>query len=118
MTLDEIVAAVHASRGVAHKTDIAPMLAALDAGADFAELARARSLGPTAEQGGDLDYFTRENMTPAFAEPAFALEVGAYSRTPVKTDFGWHVIKVEDRRVEEVVLQKSAQIGGAPRCSL
>ncbi len=78
------------------------IIAALEAGADFAELARERSLGPTAEQGGDLDYFTRENMTPAFAEPAFALEVGAYSRTPVKTDFGWHVIKVEDRRTEEV----------------
>jgi peptidyl-prolyl cis-trans isomerase C len=78
------------------------IIAALEAGADFAELARERSLGPTAGQGGDLDYFARENMTPAFAEAAFALEVGDYSRTPVKTDFGWHVIKVEDRRAEEV----------------
>jgi peptidyl-prolyl cis-trans isomerase C len=78
------------------------IIAALEAGADFAELARERSLGPTAGPGGDLDYFTRENMTPAFAEAAFALEVGDYSRTPVKTDFGWHVIKVEDRRAEEV----------------
>ncbi len=40
-------------------------------------------------------------MTPAFPEAAFELEVGEYSRTPVKTAFGWHVIKVEDRRVEE-----------------
>ncbi len=77
------------------------VIAALDAGADFAELAQERSLGPSAERGGDLDYFTRADMTPAFAEAAFALEVGEYSRTPVKTAFGWHVIKVEDRRAEE-----------------
>jgi peptidyl-prolyl cis-trans isomerase C len=76
------------------------VIAALDAGADFAELARARSLGPTAERGGDLDYFTRDNMIPGFAAAAFALEVGQYSPDPVQTEFGWHVIKVEDRRAE------------------
>ncbi len=76
------------------------VIAALDAGADFAALARARSLGPTAEQGGDLDYFTRDNMIPGFAAAAFALEVGQYSPDPVQTEFGWHVIKVEDRRAE------------------
>ncbi len=76
------------------------VIAELDAGADFAELARARSLGPTAEQGGDLDYFTRDNMIPGFAAAAFALEVGQYSPDPVQTEFGWHVIKVEDRRAE------------------
>jgi peptidyl-prolyl cis-trans isomerase C len=63
------------------------VIAALDAGADFAELARERSLGPTAEQGGDLNYFTRDNMDPAFAEAAFALEVGQYSQDPVRTEF-------------------------------
>jgi peptidyl-prolyl cis-trans isomerase C len=73
---------------------------ALDGGADFAELARERSLGPTAEQGGDLDYFTQDNMIPVFAAAAFALEVGHYSRDPVRSEFGWHVIKVEDRRGE------------------
>ncbi len=77
------------------------VIAALDDGADFVELARDRSLGSTAELGGDLDYFTRGNMTPAFVEAAFGLEVGEYSPEPVKTEFGWHVIKVEDRRVEE-----------------
>ena len=81
--------------------DAKAAIAALDAGADFAELAQERSLGPTADQGGDLDYFTRNNMTPVFAEAAFGLEAGEYSRTPVKTAFGWHVIKVEDRRAEE-----------------
>ena len=76
------------------------VIAALDAGGDFAELARERSLGPTGAQGGDLSYFTRDNMVTAFAEAAFALEVGRYSRDPVRTEFGWHVIKVEDRRTE------------------
>ncbi len=76
------------------------VIAALDAGADFAALARERSLGPTAEQGGDLDYFTRDNMVAGFATAAFALEIGRYSPEPVQTEFGWHVIKVEDRRAE------------------
>ncbi len=74
------------------------VIAELDGGADFAELARERSSGPSAEQGGDLDYFTRGGMTPALSDAAFAMEVGEHSRTPVKTEFGWHVIKVEDRR--------------------
>ena len=84
-----------------NEEDAKAVIAALDAGADFAELVQERSLGPGAEQGGDLDYFTRNNMTPAFADAAFELEAGEYSRTPVKTAFGWHVIKVEDRRAEE-----------------
>ncbi len=84
-----------------NEEDAKAVIAALDAGADFAELARQRSLGPSADRGGDLDYFTRGNMAPAFAEAAFALAVGEYSRTPVETSFGWHVIKVEDRRADE-----------------
>ncbi len=84
-----------------NEADATAVIATLDAGADFAELAQERSLGPSAERGGDLDYFTRDNMTPEFAEAAFELEVGEYSRSPVKTVFGWHVIKVEDRRAEE-----------------
>jgi peptidyl-prolyl cis-trans isomerase C len=77
------------SEALARKT-----IGELDAGADFADLARARSLGPTAERGGDLDYFTRDNMIPEFAAAAFALEVGRYSPDPVQTEFGWHVITV------------------------
>jgi peptidyl-prolyl cis-trans isomerase C len=76
------------------------VIAALDAGGDFAKLAREHSLGPTAEEGGDLAYFTHDNMTPGFAKAAFALGIGEYSRDPVRTEFGWHVIKVEDHRVE------------------
>lgn len=70
----------------------------LDGGADFEELARERSTGPSSAQGGDLGYFTKDQMVPEFAEAAFAMESGKHSADPVQTQFGWHVIKVEDRR--------------------
>lgn len=70
----------------------------LDAGRDFVELAQERSTGPSAPQGGDLGYFTRGRMVPEFEEAAFAIEPGAYTPEPVKSQFGWHIIKVEDRR--------------------
>lgn len=70
----------------------------LDAGVDFASLAQERSTGPSGPTGGDLGYFTRDQMVAPFAEAAFALNPGEYSSEPVKTEFGWHVIKVEDRR--------------------
>ncbi|MHA1599804.1 MAG: peptidylprolyl isomerase [Alphaproteobacteria bacterium] len=76
------------------------VIAALNVGVDFAALARVRSMAPGAEQGGDVGYFTRDSMAPEFAEMAFGLKVGDYSREPLETKFGWHVIKVEDRREE------------------
>jgi peptidyl-prolyl cis-trans isomerase D len=63
-------------------------------GADFAELARAHSEGPSAERGGDLGTFTRERMVAPFSEAAFSMSAGEIS-DPVRTRFGWHVIKVE-----------------------
>lgn len=74
------------------------IIAELDAGKDFVELAKEKSTGPSGEQGGDLGYFTRGRMVPEFEESAFALEPGSYTKEPVKTEFGWHVIKVEDKR--------------------
>jgi len=74
------------------------IIAELKSGANFADLAKAKSTGPSAAQGGDLDYFTRDAMVPEFADAAFALAPGTFTETPVKTQFGWHVIKVEDRR--------------------
>ncbi len=70
----------------------------LDGGADFAALARTKSTGPSKTKGGDLGYFRHERMVPEFAKAAFALKKGAYTSKPVQTQFGWHVIKLEDRR--------------------
>ena len=75
------------------------VIEALAAGGDFATLAQTRSTGPSAPSGGDLGYFTKNQMVAPFAEAAFALNPGEYTVVPVQTQFGWHVIKVEDRRL-------------------
>ena len=74
------------------------IIAEIKGGADFAALAKERSTGPSKDKGGDLGFFTREQMVPAFTEAAFALKKGQVTETPVQTQFGWHVIKLEDRR--------------------
>lgn len=76
----------------------AEVVARLAKGDDFAALARKLSTGPSASSGGDLGYFTRERMLPAFSKAAFALKKGEITRRPVRTRYGWHVIKVEGRR--------------------
>jgi peptidyl-prolyl cis-trans isomerase C len=70
----------------------------LEEGADFAELAKSRSTGPSAAKGGDLGFFAEGQMVPAFSKAAFGLKKGKVTKSPVQTEFGWHVIKVEDRR--------------------
>ncbi|MGG5821232.1 peptidylprolyl isomerase [Falsiroseomonas sp. HW251] len=67
-------------------------------GADFAAVARQRSTGPGSREGGDLGFFKRGDMIPEFEAVAFALQPGQISANPVRTQFGWHVIKVEERR--------------------
>lgn len=74
------------------------ILKALEKDGDFAKLARERSTGPSGPRGGDLGYFVRSQMVQPFSDAAFALEPGAVSPDPVKTEFGWHVIKVVDKR--------------------
>lgn len=74
------------------------VIAELENGTEFANLAKEHSTGPTGPNGGDLGYFAKNEMVPEFAEAAFALDVGAYTKDPVQTQFGWHVIKVTDRR--------------------
>jgi peptidyl-prolyl cis-trans isomerase C len=69
----------------------------LKAGADFAELAKKKSKDPGASDGGDLGFFTKDQMVPEFSAVAFSLQPGQIS-DPVKTQFGWHVIKVEEKR--------------------
>jgi len=70
----------------------------LDAGKNFADLAKEKSTDPNEADGGDLGYFTKGRMVKEFEDAAFALDKGAYTKTPVKTDFGYHVILVEDKR--------------------
>jgi len=70
-------------------------------GEDFVALAKALTEDPSGKQdGGDLGYFTRDQMVPEFSEVAFKLEKGQLSG-PIKTQFGWHVLKVEDKRTRE-----------------
>ncbi|NMJ42706.1 peptidylprolyl isomerase [Roseomonas sp. JC162] len=73
-------------------------LAEVRGGADFTAVAQRRSSGPGAREGGDLGFFRRGDMVPEFAEAAFALQPGQVSENPVRSPFGWHVIKVEERR--------------------
>ncbi|MGP1254956.1 MAG: peptidylprolyl isomerase [Kiloniellales bacterium] len=86
---------------VESESEAQEIIGQLDGGADFAELAREKSTGPTGENGGDLGYFERGQMVAPFAEAAFGLEPGSYTETPVQTQFGWHVILVEDKRTGE-----------------
>jgi peptidyl-prolyl cis-trans isomerase C len=76
-------------------------------GADFGEVAKTKSLDPSGKsQGGDLGYFTREEMVPEFSEAAFKLKDGEMTEAPVKTQFGYHVIKVEARRTTTIQLDE------------
>ena len=71
----------------------------LKKGADFATVARLVSKDPDAAKGGDLGFFRREQVWPAFADVAFSLQPGQIAPNPIKNEFGWHVIKVEERRL-------------------
>lgn len=73
----------------------------LNKGADFAKLAKENSIDPSKDNGGDLGYFVKSMMVPEFGDAAFALKKGEYTKTPVKTQFGYHVILVEDNRMQE-----------------
>ena len=74
------------------------VIAELKGGADFAELARRKSTGPSGKSGGDLGFFGKSQMVPPFSKAAFAMNKGEVTPAPVKTQFGWHVIKVMNRR--------------------
>jgi peptidyl-prolyl cis-trans isomerase C len=70
----------------------------LNKGADFAKLAEKYSIDPGAKDGGELGWFAQNQMVPAFADAAFALKTGQYTKTPVQSQFGWHVILCEGKR--------------------
>ena len=73
------------------------MITRLGKGEEFATLAKENSTCGSKSQGGDLGEFTRDQMVKPFSDAAFALQVGTYTKEPVKTQFGWHVIKLEDK---------------------
>lgn len=81
----------------------------LDEGADFEELAKASSTGPSGPSGGDLGWFSPNQMVPPFSEAVSELEDGAYTKEPVQTQFGWHVILREDSRESEAPTLESVQ---------
>lgn len=88
----------------------------LNDGADFAKLAEENSIGPTKTKGGDLGWFSPDRMVKPFSDAVADMGKGSYTKSPVKTQFGWHVIKLEDQRdlqppsLEEVKPQLRNQI--------
>ncbi|MHC8491875.1 peptidylprolyl isomerase [Thalassospira sp. SM2505] len=99
-----------------NEEDAKAIIAELDDGADFAELAKEKSTGPSGPNGGDLGFFNRADMVEPFADAAFSMEAGTYSKEPVQTQFGWHVIKVEEKKegtqptLDEVRPQLTAEV--------
>jgi len=95
---------------VEKEEDAKALIAELDKGAEFEKLAKERSIGPSASKGGDLGFFGEGDMVPEFSKAAFAMDKGAHSKAPVKIQFGWHVIKVVDKR--EVAPPEFAAVQG------
>jgi len=83
---------------VASEEEAKKIIAELKAGGDFVALAKAHSTDPGAAEGGDLGFFKKGDMLPEFSAAAFALQPGQITDTPVHTQYGWHIIKVEERR--------------------
>ena len=90
----------------------------LAGGAKFEDLAKEHSIGPTGKNGGDLGFFTKDMMVPEFADATFDLKAGTYTKEPVKTKFGWHVVKLVEKRdrpvpkledIEQAIRQQELQ---------
>jgi peptidyl-prolyl cis-trans isomerase C len=84
---------------VGSEAEAQTVLDELKGGADFAAIARVVSKDPDGKQGGDLGFFRRDQVWPGFADAAFSLQPGQVAPKPVHNEFGWHVIKVEERRL-------------------
>jgi len=83
---------------LATEADAKHVIVALDKGGDFVALAKEKSTGPSGPNGGDLGFFKASDMVGPFSTAAFAMKKGEYSKAAVKTQYGWHVILVVDRR--------------------
>ncbi len=80
------------------KAIIKELKSAKDLNAKFVELAKEKSTGPSGPSGGDLGWFDRKRMVKEFSDAAFALKKGSYTKKPVKSQFGYHVILLEDKK--------------------
>jgi peptidyl-prolyl cis-trans isomerase C len=102
---------------VATEEEAKQVIKDLDAGQKFEELAKKRSTGPSAQNGGEIPgYFVKEEMLPEISGVAFGLSPGGYTKTPIKSQFGWHIIKVEDKRKR--VVSELKDVEGALRNKL
>ncbi len=81
--------------------EIKAILEVIEKGAAFEDLAKAKSIAANAPSGGDLGYFSKDRMVPALAEAAFSLKNGEVSK-PIKSNQGWSIVKVEDRRKQQI----------------
>jgi len=84
---------------VATEAEAKKLIAELNKGADFPTLAKQNSRDPDRESGGDLGFLRRDQVWPAFADVAFALQPGQFSQNAIHNEFGWHIVKVEERRI-------------------
>ena len=82
--------------------DAKKIIEELNNGKNFQELARKKSIGPAGPNGGILGWIQRGMMVAEFEEAAFKLEINTYTKIPVKTQFGWHIIYVTNKRNKEV----------------
>lgn len=83
------------------KEDAEDLIKQLDKGADFAKLAAKNNKGPEKEKGGELGYFTAKEVVPEFGEALEKMKIGEVTKEPIKTQFGWHVIQLENKRKRE-----------------
>jgi len=81
-----------------NEEDAKAAISMLDNGSDFSELAKEKSTGPSGPTGGELGWFSPAQMVKEFSDATAALEKGSYTKTPVQTQFGWHVIMLDDIR--------------------
>ncbi len=94
---------------VEKEEDAKEIIKQLEGGADFAELAKEKSTGPSGPNGGDLGYFGKGQMVPEFEGAVFGLKKGEFTKEPVKTQFGYHVILKKDEREKEAPTFEAAQ---------
>lgn len=80
------------------REEAATLIEEIEAGADFGELAREHSIGPSGDRGGDLDWFRAGDVVGPFADAVTTLETEEYTPAPIETRFGWHIILLQDKR--------------------